>query len=183
MARAQIVAISMFLFLGPGICSAGDYWPVLDGLTYEYVNDQGGTLVLSTSYALEGYGEHTTTFEGGCTYQNKYSTDSNGDVLLHSGIYHCPGMLDPYFTWSFNPGVTFIDNPLEVGKTWTPTTTASPQGTVCEPIAGCSSFAKRPGNLLCVNEFQRYERATTECTLAAGSPIIRGLDEQIPLTV
>ncbi len=123
MSQRSIIILALYLFLVVGVATAGDYWPILEGAVYEYVDDRGTTLTITVQD-----GRFESVYSYGCRVTNWYSDEANGDVLLLSDSNYCQGAIDPDYIWSFDPGVTFIDSPLEVGKSWSAIVTACGYG-------------------------------------------------------
>jgi hypothetical protein len=97
---------------------AADYWPLTKAALYHFTNDQG----LAVDMYFDGGGgrsDHYNYNYAECFEWNQYSLSPAGDVLLETMDFFCVGSIDPEELWFYYPPSTFLDLPLEVGKSWT----------------------------------------------------------------
>ena len=122
------VLLAAVAFIGEA--AAAEYWPMIDGSVYHYVNDSGDALTISINgdeVVLETWDRYST----GQHYYgalDRITTGPSGDVMLQ---YYSQGghlFFEPDFS-EFRPDVTFLDLPLEVGKTWVTSTLTDRYGT------------------------------------------------------
>jgi len=112
-----VVLIFAALFaVGPGQVNATEYWPLQDGLVWTYSGSPG------YSVEMNSFGQsYSRIYDWGSGFVSLgFSESESGDVVVESwGYWSEGGFCGTPDTREFNPPLTYLDLPLEVGKSWT----------------------------------------------------------------
>jgi hypothetical protein len=124
-----VVGCLLFICAMPfgAVASAADYWPTDTRRTYYFAATDGD----SASIAFRGQYFTISYSRNGvptCEVTRIAEPAANGNVLIKYDSGYCAGAIDPDYIWTYDPPVTFIDLPLDVGKVWQQGTTATGYG-------------------------------------------------------
>ncbi len=113
---AFMVLSSAVLFAAGSVqVNAAEYWPLQDGLIWTYSGSPG------YSVEMHSYGQsNCRIYDWGSGFVSlDFSESESGDVVVESwGYWSEGGVCGTPDIREFDPPLTYLDLPLEVGKSW-----------------------------------------------------------------